>query len=78
MREVDTRIIPGNGGEVAWELDGKRHVITLHAFGITPWIVYRGGDGAQALDAFLHTFARPDVPDVFQREPEVIGYADAA
>jgi hypothetical protein len=31
--------------------------------------VYRGSDAAKAHDAFTHTFAHEDVPDVFAHEP---------
>jgi hypothetical protein len=70
--EIDTRIIPGtNGGSVVvWEFsrNGNRHQITLHATGSAPCAVYRGSDAVTAHDAFTHTFAYEDVPDVFARE----------
>jgi hypothetical protein len=70
--EIDTRTIPGtNGGSVVvWELsrNGDRHQITLHATGSAPRTVYRGSDAVKAHDAFTHTFAYEDVPNVFAHE----------
>jgi len=49
--------------------NGNRHQITLHATGSAPRTVYRGSDTVKAHDAFTHTFACQDVPDVFAYEP---------
>lgn len=78
LREIDTRTIPGNGGRVVWELwDGENgladpcHLVHVWGAGDQHIITLDSLTPQEALDAFLHTFARPDVPDVFARTADV-------
>jgi len=66
-REIDTRIVPGNGGKVVWLFDDvtvTHAVIVFGPDGIEAATV-SNLTGTQARDAFQHTFAHPRVPNVF-------------
>jgi hypothetical protein len=63
--EVDERDIPGNGGKVVWTLAENGHRIIITGPDGKELGSLTTGDGAIATDAFYHTFAHPDVPDVF-------------
>lgn len=47
-------------------LSGERLLVHL-VHGENTAVVYEGESGREALDAFNHPFARPDVPDIFSR-----------
>lgn len=71
LTEIDTRTIPGNGGQVAWHFnapDGPHYVLVTRPSGEGE-VTLELATGQEALDAFLHPFARPDVPDVFKDRP---------
>lgn len=71
LREIDTRTIAGNGGTVT--LYDRRPTYadfyTVAIDGPNGEYVARieCATTKEALDAFLHPFARPDVPDIFAR-----------
>jgi hypothetical protein len=71
LLEIDTRLILGSTCSVALSLDDRgRSVVVLHDSHEAEWISYRGKDRKEARDAFLHTFARSNVPNVFARKVE--------
>jgi hypothetical protein len=67
-REIDTRKIAGNGGEVTWHLAANgRHTVRVFDNLGRRMAELSFERGAEARDAFEHPFARSDVPDVFAR-----------
>jgi len=69
-REIDTRMIPGHGGKVVWlwnETASEHAVIVFGPDGVQTATV-SNLTGAQAHDAFHHTFAHPRVPNVFSNK----------
>jgi hypothetical protein len=81
LREVDTRTILGNGGNVALYMPAAKTSAKTSSENIVYSIVITDCQGepvhtilaesrADALEAFRHPFARQDTPDVFARVPE--------
>jgi len=73
IRELDTRVIYGNGGRVVWGFDGEaRHHVSVLDNEDNVVAVLTELSPAEAALAFWHTFADPRVPDIFRREPETL------
>jgi hypothetical protein len=69
--EVDARPIAGNGGTVTLYLSASPGAPPFLVAVVSPEGEMIAGISAEtpaeALDAFRHSFARPDVPDIFSR-----------
>ena len=69
--ELDARIIAGTNGAVeavwSYRAESHLHIVTLTAPDVEK-TVYFGNSFDRAKEAFVHTFASEDVPDVFARE----------
>jgi hypothetical protein len=69
LTEVDARSICGNGGQVALYLSvgpvAQHYVVRVEAEDGETVASITTDTRAEALDAYRHPFARPDVPDIF-------------
>lgn len=68
--EIDTRRIPGNGGTVKLLTElplFERYTVEVEDCAGVTVALLQELDRTEAREAFLHTFARQDVPDVFTR-----------
>jgi hypothetical protein len=64
--EIDARTIPGNGGEVCWQLESGQHLVTVTDADGTVQARLRIADGRQARELFEHPFAGSTVPNLFE------------
>ncbi len=76
LREIDSRAIPGNGGRVSLidaDQTGCEYDLFVRVYGPDGSLIaeIEAESPADALDAYRHPFARPDVPDIFKRTPEI-------
>jgi hypothetical protein len=72
LTEVDTRIITGNGGTVTLYLAAASGPAPCYLVDVSSAEGERlasiaAETAAEALEAYRHPFARPDVPDIFGR-----------
>jgi hypothetical protein len=72
LTEVDTRIITGNGGTVtlylaAASVPAPRYLVDVASAKGETIASIAAETAAEALEAYRHPFARPDVPDIFGR-----------
>jgi hypothetical protein len=70
LTEVDSRTIAGNGGTVTLYLADSvfpRYRVDVDGAEGERIASIGAGTRAEALDAYRHPFARPDVPDIFSR-----------
>lgn len=71
LTEVDARSIAGNAGTVTLYLSvgpvAQHYVVHVQSAAGESIASITVETRAEALDAYLHPFARPDVPDVFSR-----------
>ena len=67
--EIDTRKISGHGGEVSWHLDDGVHIVSVSDVEGTVLAALCVEDGGVARELFRHPFARPAVPNLFERTP---------
>lgn len=65
--EIDSRRIQGNGGEVRWQLDGGRHLVTVTDEAGTVQARLLVTDGRKARELYEHPFAIAAVPNLFER-----------
>lgn len=65
LLEVDTRVIPGNGGEVALYIAPGGYSVYVNGPDGSHLAVLDADTRSEALEAFWHPFACPTVPDVF-------------
>jgi hypothetical protein len=63
--EIDRRTLAGVGGEVCWELDGDRHIVTVTDGDGAVRARFSVADGEKARELFEHPFASTSVPDPF-------------
>lgn len=65
VSEIDQRTIPGNGGTVTlWKVQDSYSILVEGPDGreVASIVAH---NPAEALDAYRHTFARPEVPNIF-------------
>lgn len=71
LTEVDARSIAGNAGTVTLYLSvgpvAQHYVVDVQSAAGESIASITVETRAEALDAYLHPFARPDVPDIFSR-----------
>jgi hypothetical protein len=71
LTEVDTRKITGNGGTVTLYLsastEARRYLVDVASAKGETIATIVAETPAEALDAYRHPFARPDVPDIFSK-----------
>ena len=67
--EIDARTIQGNAGEVRWQLEDGRHVVTVTDADGTVQARLRVTDGRRARELYEHPFALTTVPNLFERTP---------
>ena len=65
--EIDARTIQGAGGEVRWQLENGRHVVTVTDAEGNVQARLRVADGLRARELYEHPFALADVPNLFER-----------
>lgn len=63
--EIDRRTLAGVGGEVCWELDDDRHIVTVTDGAGAVRARFSLTDGGKARELFEHPFASTSVPDPF-------------
>lgn len=80
LAEVDSRALTGNAGKVSLYLSAgaaaQRYVVRVESEGGRILAVITTATRADALEAYRHPFARPDVPDVFSQAEKSASVVD--
>ena len=71
VKEIDTRPILGNGGSIMLVSNDEGYCVNVVNWEGEQIAAITAANTAEALDAYRHPFARPEVPDIFKRIPDL-------